>query len=55
MEFLLNLCVDDLLIVGKEAELRRIVDTFHEKFRTKGAICGDKFSYLGLHVTHDRE
>ena len=54
-EFLLNLYVDDLLIVGKEAELRRIVDTFHENFRMKGAICGDKFSYLGLRVTRDRE
>ena len=54
-ELLLNLYVDDLLIVGQEAELRSIVNTFHEKFRIKGAICGDKFSYLGLCVTRDRE
>jgi len=54
-EHLLNLYVDDLIIVGKEAELRNIVSTLHEKFRTKGAICGDKFSYLGLSVIRDRE
>ena len=35
--------------------MRSIVDTLHEKFQTKGAICGDKFSYLGLCVTRDRE
>jgi len=43
MELLLNLYVDELLIVGKEAELQSIVDTLHEKFQTKGAICSDKF------------
>jgi len=53
MELLLNLYVDELLIVGKEAELQSIVDTLHEKFQTKGAICSDKFSYLGLYVTRD--
>ena len=54
-EHLLNLYVDDLLIVGKRIELRNIIDTLHEKFRTKGGICDDKFSYLGLSVTRDRE
>ena len=55
IELLLNLYVDDLLIVGKEAELRSIVDTLPEKFQTKGAICGDKFSYVGLCVTCNQE
>jgi len=51
---LVNLYVDDLLIVAERSVLRKAVAKMGERFSTKGDICGDSFSYVGLAVMRDR-
>jgi len=54
-DLIINLYVDDLLISGKKDALRQILDDLGVRFQTKGEICGDTLSYLGLAITRDRK
>jgi len=52
---LVDLYVDDIKIVAEKMVLQNAVKIMEERFSTKGDICGDEFTYVGVSIRRNRK
>jgi len=52
---LVDLYVDDIKIVAEKMVLQNAVKIMEERFSTKGDICGDEFTYVGVSIRRNQK